>query len=88
MPPSHGRGNKRKVSTPAYGTDPLDDVDTGGEVKEDEGLTNADANSNEEGVSSSTKKACVDINAVHKEYIQTFTVVTAGKKRKKETKAN
>ena len=49
-------------------------------------MTNADANSNEEGVSSSTKKARVDINAVHKEYIQTFTVVTAGKKSKKEAK--
>ena len=51
-------------------------------------MTDADANSNEEGASSSTKKARVDINAVHKEYIQTFKVETTGKKRKKEAKAN
>ena len=49
-------------------------------------MTDADANSNEEGASSSTKKARVDINAVHKEYIQTFKVETTGKKRKKAAK--
>ena len=52
MPPSHGCGTKGKVSTPAYGTDPLDDVDTEGEVQEEEGLTDTDANSNTEGASS------------------------------------
>ena len=68
MPPSGGRGTKRKVATPAPEPDPVDDVDTEGEGQEEEGLSNTDANGNEEGDSSSTKKACVDINAVHKEY--------------------
>ena len=86
MPPSGGRGTKRKVATPAPEPDPVADVDTEGEGQEEEGLSNTDANGNQEGASSSTKKARVDINAVHKEYIQTFKVVTAGKKRKKEEK--
>ena len=44
------------------------DTEVEAEVQEEEGVTDADANSNEEGASSSTKKARVDINAVHKEY--------------------
>ena len=35
-------------------------MDTEGEEQEEEGLSNTDANGNEEGDSSSTKKACVD----------------------------
>ena len=64
------------------------DTEVEAEVQEEEGLTDTDANCNEEGASSSTKKARVDINAVHKEYIQTFKVETTatGKKRKKEVK--
>ena len=85
MPPSGGRGTKRKVAASAPEPDPVNDVDTEGDDHEEE-VSNTDANGNEEGASSSTKKARVDINAVHKEYIQTFTVVTAGKKSKKEAK--
>ena len=81
MPPSGGRGTKRKVAASAPEPDPVDDGDTEGEEQEEEG-SNTDANGNEEGASSSTKKARVDINAVHKEYVQTFKVVTTGKKKK------
>ena len=62
------------------------DTEVEAEVQEEEGLTDTDANCNEEGASSSTKKARVDINAVHKEYIQIFKVETTGKKRKKAAK--
>ena len=56
----------------------------GREEQQEEG-SNTDVNDNEEGVSSSTKKARVDINA-SKEYIQTFKDMTTGKKRKKKAK--
>ena len=52
MPPSGGRGTKRKVATPAPEPDPVADVDTEGEGQEEEGLSNTDANGNEEGASS------------------------------------
>ena len=82
MPPSGGRGTKRKVATPAPEPDPVDDVAVDTEEEQEEEGSNTDANGNEEGASSSTKKARVDINAVHKEYVQTFKVVTTGKKKK------
>ena len=81
MPPSRGHVTKRKVASPEPDPDPVVDADTEGEEQEEEG-SNTDANGNEEGASSSTKKARVDINAVHKEYVQTFKVVTTGKKKK------
>ena len=89
MPPSHGHVTNRKVATPEPDPDPVDDAE--GEEQEDEGSNPDVSNGNEEGASSSTKKARVDINAVHKEYIQTFKVMTTGKnrvmkKRKKEAK--
>ena len=68
LPPSRGHGTKRNVAPSLPDPDPVNDVDTEGEEQEEEGLSNTDANGNEEGDSSSTKKACVDINAVHKEY--------------------
>ena len=86
MPPSRGHVTKRKVASPEPDPDPVDDADTEGEEQEDEGSNPDASNGNEEGASSSTKKARVDINAVHKEYIQTFKVETKGKKRKKAAK--
>ena len=86
MPPSRGHVTKRKVASPKPDPDPVDDADTEGEEQEDEGSNPDASNGNEEGASSSTKKARVDINAVHKEYIQTFKVETTGKKRKKAAK--
>ena len=88
MPPSCGHGTKRKVATP----EPDADVDTEEEEEEaaaGENNTGIDPNGYEEAASSYTKakKACVDIiNAVHKEYTQTFKLVTKGKKQKKEEK--
>ena len=91
MPPSRGHVTKRKVASPEPDPDPVDDADTEGEEQEDEGSNPDVSNGNEEGAFSSTKKARVDINAVLKEYIQTFKVMTIGKnrvmkKRKKEAK--
>ena len=71
MPPSRGHVTNRKVATPEPDRDPDDDADTEGEEQQEEG-SNTDASGNEERVSSTTKKACVDINAVHKEYIQSY----------------
>ena len=91
MPPSRGHVTKRKVASPEPDPDPVDDADTEGEEQEGEGSNPDASNGNEEGAFSSTKKARVDINAVLKEYIQTFKVMTTGKnrvmkKRKKEAK--
>ena len=71
MPPSRGHVTKRKVASPEPDPDPVDDADTEGEEQQEEG-SNTDASGNEERVSSTTKKARVDIIAVHKEYIQSY----------------
>lgn len=85
MPPSRGHVTKRKVASPEPDPDPVDDADTEGEEQEDDNeVSNPDAsNGNEEGASSSTKKARVDIIAVYKEYTKTFKVETTRKKRKR-----
>ena len=87
MPLSCGHGTKRKVATP----EPEPDVDTEEEEEEEtaaeENNTGTDPNRYEEAASSynKAKKACVvDINAVHREYTQTFKLVTKRKKQKKE----
>ena len=91
MPLSCGHGTKRKVAIP----EPEPDVDTeekggggGGGGAAGENDTGTDPNGYEEVASSYTKakKACVDINAVQKEYTQTSKLVTKGKKQKKEEK--
>ena len=92
MPPSCGHGTKRKVATP----EPDADVDTGEEEEEKEEAaaagennTGIDPNGYEEAASSYTKakKACVDIiNAVHKEYTQTFKLVTKRKEAEERGK--
>ena len=89
MPPSRGRGRgtKRKVAAPEPDPEPgqANNVDADIEEEEEEEETGSDPNGNEEASSSSTKakKARVDINAVHKEYTQSFKLETKGKKKKK-----